>query len=347
MMDINARAMKPGDPYLSTAEIARKYRVSGTIANRALQLLTQRGVLDRKQRLGTFIANPSGASESFGGIRKVHLIVQESYIRTEGLLTDGLLLGMQGAIPTAQFEFNFLPGSDEAAFVSGLITKVLRNREPEGFVLFRASIEAQRLVQTSGLPTVVCGSLHPSVKGLAHIDRDQRQAGVLLAKYLVDQGSQRIVMFFRDRISPGDHQLLDGALTQLHQSGLGLDDLVIRCLPADPLAIQTVACELLTSSDRQAGFLCRSTPLADGVAAAASAILSHQQPAICVADVYQKNAGACSYAHVRSTLTPEEAGAEIGRMLLAQVKSSGSLCGCRSIPVELVLPRPKKGTDPA
>jgi hypothetical protein len=337
-LDIKSRSLKPGDPYMTTAEIARQFRVSGTTANRALQLLTQRGVLDRRQRSGTFIADLDGNGPTVGGIRRVHLLVQENYMRTEGLLADGLLLGMQGAMPGAQFQFNFLPGMDEAEFVGGLMTRALRSREPEGFVLFRTTIEAQRLVRSSGLPAVVYGSLHPSVEGLPQIDRDQRQAGALLAGYLLKQGVQRVAVLLRDRVSPGDHQLLDGALGVFQEAGLGLADVVIRCLPADAIAVEYAAREQLTESKRLTGFLCRSTPLAEGAAAAAKAIGGRRQPLVCVADVYRKDDSDFPFAHVRSTLAPEEAGAEVGRVLLAQVGPKKPPCERRAIPVELVVP---------
>ena len=337
-LDIKARSLKPGDPYLSTAQIAQQFRVSGTTANRALQLLTQRGVLHRRQRLGTFVADLHGTGPTIGAIRRVHLLVQESYLRTEGLLADGLLLGMQGTLSGAQFQFNFLPGLDEAGYVSGLITQALRSREAEAFVLFRTSIETQRLVHSSGLPAVVFGSLHPSVEGLPQIDRDQRQAGSLLADYLLKQGVQRVVVLLRDRVSPGDHQLLDGALAVLKQGGFGLEDVVIRCLPADTLAVEYAAREQLQETKRLVGFLCRSTPLAEGAAAAAAAIGSRRRSPICVADVYRKDDSDFPFVHLRSTLNPEQAGAELGKILLNQVGSAKPTCERRAIPVELVVP---------
>jgi DNA-binding GntR family transcriptional regulator len=57
--DIRARSLKPGDPYLNTQETARMLGVSNAAANRALQLLVKRNTLRRRQRSGTFIAEPT------------------------------------------------------------------------------------------------------------------------------------------------------------------------------------------------------------------------------------------------------------------------------------------------
>src|SRR3984957_16744093 len=112
LADIRRKRLRPGDPYLSTAEIARLLRVSGTAANRALQLLAQRQVLERRQRRGAFIARgPAGGKTVV--VNRVHLLVHRDYLRAEGLLADGVVLGIQGELPQAEIQFNFLPESSE------------------------------------------------------------------------------------------------------------------------------------------------------------------------------------------------------------------------------------------
>jgi len=71
---IQTRKLKPGDPYFTTSETARSFQVSGTTANRALQLLSQRRVLVRRQRAGTFIAEPE-SNGSTQTLQRVHLVV--------------------------------------------------------------------------------------------------------------------------------------------------------------------------------------------------------------------------------------------------------------------------------
>ena len=60
--DIRQRGLKPGDAYLDLKKSARMLGVSSSTANRALQLLTQRGALTRVQRLGTFVSAPLAAT---------------------------------------------------------------------------------------------------------------------------------------------------------------------------------------------------------------------------------------------------------------------------------------------
>src|SRR3954470_11037243 len=110
--DIRERKLRPGDAYMNTQEVARHFRVNGTTANRALQLLTQRGMLQRRQRTGTLIADPAARPKG-KQIRRVHLFVHQEHLKSEGLLGDGMLVGLQRALPNAEFQFNYPPALEE------------------------------------------------------------------------------------------------------------------------------------------------------------------------------------------------------------------------------------------
>ncbi|MDZ7618064.1 MAG: GntR family transcriptional regulator, partial [Patescibacteria group bacterium] len=171
--EIRGSKLRPGDPYLSTDDAASKLHVSTQAANNALRVLVKRGVIERRRRIGTYIARlPDETPPS--ALQRVHLVVHENYLRQEGLLGDGLMLGLQGELPGSQLQFNFAPPHDGHEFANRLIADALRTDGAEGFVLVRAPLAVQRIIASSGLPAVVFGSLQPSVQSLPWIDRDQR-----------------------------------------------------------------------------------------------------------------------------------------------------------------------------
>ena len=264
LADIQERKLRPGDAYLSTAETAQWLRVNGATVNRALQLLSQRGVICRRQRRGTVIADPADrATES--PLKRVHLLVREDHLRAEGLWTEGVLLGLQGALPGAEIQFNFRPEVDEADYVRQLIHDVLGSKRTAGLVLIRSTVVSQRLVVASGLPAVVSGTLQPSIRDLPSVDRDQRQIGVLLAEYLLRARCRNFLILMRERLTAGDHAMLDGALATLAAAGVALDALKLRCLPTDEEAIVAATQDLVAGLRGRVGCLCRSEALAQGV----------------------------------------------------------------------------------
>lgn len=338
--DIRRRNLAPGDPYLNTAETARMLRISGSTVNRALQLLAQRGMIRRRQRQGTLIAG----RESPLSLRRVHIVLREDHLRTEGLWADGVLFGLQSALPGVDVQFNFRPQTDDAAYVKGLVDDVLRARQSAGFVLIRSSVAAQRLVAASGLPAVVSGTLQPSVVGLPSVERDQRQIGVLLAEHLLGQGCRRFLVLLRDRMTAGDHAMLDGAQATLAAAGVKLADLTIRCLPTDEEAIVAEVQSRLAEVRERVGCVCRSEPLARGVTAAARALKlgPRKRPLISVADTPYGGDSAPEFACIETVVSPHDYGAELGRTLAAAASGVRPDPYRKIIPVRLRLPQSRR-----
>ena len=338
--DINSKGLKPGDPYLNATETARMLRVSTTTANRALQLLSQRSVLERRQRKGTFIAEPTEAFRR-SPLGRVRLLVHQSYLKTEGLTSDGMIVGMQEALPGVEVQFNFWPATDEVDYVNRLVGEAMRSSQTEGFVLVRSSLEAQRLIHASGLPAVISGMPQPSVRGMAWIDRDYTSVGRLLAEHLLRNGFRRIVVLMREHLFPGDYKVLDAIREVLEASGVP-GGVTLRCLPADRKAIKASVLDILNESTEPIGFLCRSQPWAEGAADAAEELGRNigSEVGIVVSDVYRKPTDSkLQYPYTRPLLRPEEIGAHLGRMLAAQARGETFSPAYEIIPVILEHPK--------
>lgn len=317
--DIRRRKLRPGDSYQTTHETAEMLGVSTTAANRAMQVLVKRRLLERRQRKGTFVAQPPTDLPSTP-LRRVHLLVQENYLRTEGLLSDGIVIGMHEELPAAQLQFNFLPPESEAKFVEELTAEAMRSGRSEGFVLVRASLQVQRTFANSGLPVVVHGSLHPSITRLPWIDRDHVQAATKLIEYLLQQGVTRIFVLMRDRLFQGDHQMLDTVLRLVSESNIGPNAVALRCLPSDEDAIVAATQDWLDRvPDEKIGIICRAEPLARG-ASLAIAPRDRGRISIVLSDYYRRGSEQPpAWPHIKSELAPEEIGKHIGRMLVEQV----------------------------
>ena len=337
--DIRRRKLRPGDPYQSTLETAGMLGVSTTAANRAMQMLVKRRVLERRQRKGTFVAHPPGKAEVGGlPLRRVHLLVNENYLRTEGLLADGTVIGMHDELPAVQTQFNFLSADHEEKQIQDMIAEAMRSGQMEGFVLVRASLQAQRLIAGSGLPAAVIGSLHPSVPHIPWVDRDHRQAGRLLVQHMLGQGIRRLVVLMRDRMFQGDHLLLDSVRDAMADAQLPIGALTLRCLPADRDAIRAATSDVLRRSSDRTGVICRSEPLAAGAAAAAEEMKLSvgRDVLIATTDVYRKGSEAPpAWPHVRMVLTPEQVGQHIGRMLAQQARGERVEPDHEIVPVEM------------
>jgi len=336
--DIELRGLKPGDAYFGTEKTARMLRVSAAAANRALQVLVKRGVLHRRQGLGTFIAQLPGEEQS--PLNRVRLLVREDFFATEGLLDDGVLMGMQAELPGASLQIDFVPPGDGQDFVEQLVSESLQAPHSEGFVLIRSSFETQRIVKASGLPAVVYGTPFPSMREMAWLDRDHRQIGQLLADHLLAQGFRRMVVMLRQHMSPGDYLALDHVQQVFAACGLGLEDVVLRCVPSAGRIVSEEVIAILEADCRPTGFLCRNEPLAGGVAAARDELgRSAEEVGIVMADVYRKaSSPAPRFPYTRPEMTPEQIGESLGRMLALQAIGTQADSHSQLVPVRLELP---------
>jgi DNA-binding LacI/PurR family transcriptional regulator len=319
---IRGSGLKPGDAYPGTSQVAQQLGVSTHAANSALRILVKRGILHRRRRSGTVIAQLSD-TVSRPALERIHLLVEQDSLRLEGLLGDGLLIGLQGEFPRTGIQFSFLPSYDGTEYAKRLIDRSLCSKVPEGFVLVRAPLPVQRLVQSSDLPAVVFGSLQPSVKNTPWIDRDQRQIADLLLECLLSRGCRRVVVLLRSQMAPGDVVALDRVLAVLGSRGFSAAEVAVRCLPPDSEAVKCATIDLLANGPRPVGFFCRNALLADGVAAAAESadLRLGTDVMITIADVYRKSGGPTPvYPYIRSALTAEDIGRHIGRMLAQQAR---------------------------
>ncbi len=199
-------------------------------ANRALQLLSQRGVFVRKQRKGTFVANGERHS-SDSPIRRVHLVMPPELLKKEGFFADGHVLGIQSELPQAEIVFNLLPTQNHEGFIQNLVHEAVAMSGVHAFILASSSFVTQKIMAGSGLPTVVGGSLYPSIKNLHWIDDDHELEARLTAEYLLGRGCKKFLLLGRERTLPGEQIFMDALSRELGAAGIGFGDVIMRTLP--------------------------------------------------------------------------------------------------------------------
>lgn len=343
--DIRRRGLLPGNPYQSTLETARMLQVGTTPANQAMQLLVKRNVLERKQRLGTFVGKGLANNQEGANLNKVHVLLYDHHLIDEGIFASGFLMGLQSALPGTQIQFDFVPPSplEESPYLTEMIDGALRNQSADGFVLFNSTVEVQVAFRDSGLPVVVAGGLYASIQDLPFVDRDQRQIGRLVSEYLLDRGHRRIVMVTRQRpgLGPGEYMAADAVGEVAAAAGLYANTLMIRCLPHNPTIVRDELIRIIESSDELPGIFLRPWQMIGPIYEAIQAVgLKPQQDvAVVVADYYRSmSAPAPQYPVIRPEWTLEENGAQMGKLLLARLRNEEIDSQGTRIPVRLEIP---------
>jgi DNA-binding LacI/PurR family transcriptional regulator len=332
--DIKSRELQPGDRYLTTAAASKMLGVGNGVANRALQLLERRQIITRQQRRGAFIANLPGEAQ-LPPLRRVHFLVHQNYLATEGIGNDLVLLGMQEELPGVHVQISFLPKENAEGFVADLIDQSLTAKARDAFILVRAPYEVHQLVSNSGVPGVVYGGVYPGVTRLSRIDRDMKAVGYLSADYLIRRGHKRIAFLSRQEALPGDHDTMDQIRMRLAEADLKADAITERFLPAAQNVCEAEVTRLLNMNPAPTGFICRTQRMAD----AANKVFNtarfkgSRKREIVLCDYYLLSGQTPQYVYPRPMYSAEVQGKHMAKMLTAAAR--GKVVRDEIIPVEL------------
>ncbi|MBN2291224.1 MAG: GntR family transcriptional regulator [Pirellulales bacterium] len=338
--DIRDKGLGAGDRYLSTIETARMLKVDTTDVNKAMQLLVKRHVLMRRQRLGTFVGKGLDRGH-VAGLRKVRIFVSYSEVRDEGLFDSEIMMGLQESLPHVKLSVDFISREREAKELNHLIGEILRNPEPEGLILTASTLFIQRAVAASGLPAVVLGHLHPSVKGLSFVDSNPFQIGRELTNYLLGRECGRIVCVFRQHMLPGDHIMLDTVAKTLSEHGEPGFNLAVRCLPFDRAVIAAEVEHFLDTSEEPVGFLVRVAPKADLVYDTICERFEESRATAMVVsadDRYGSDGKERPYARIRPQISQKELGKLLGRMLVERAENGPAHIQSELLEMQLIYP---------
>lgn len=307
--DIKAKGLKEGDSYFSTQEASRFLGVGGSTANKVLQYLEKRRIIQRRQRVGAVIMAPGELEKH--SIERIHFLVHEKYLSTEGIGGDGILLGLRPTIPTASVNLFFLQYGQEASQVSRLVDQSLHSDEADAFVLVRTPYEVQRLISDSRLPAVVHGACYTGIENISNIDRDHAEVGRLVLSYVRERNRKKPVYMMRQIVLPGDKKFLDS---------LSTDTLPwrIRFIPSEDQAIFDEARELVAGKDRPDICICQTRRHAEGFAKAMekSNLVPGEDIDIFVLHYYLVGRNEKLCPHVVSAMPPESIGKRIGELLI-------------------------------
>jgi DNA-binding LacI/PurR family transcriptional regulator len=324
--DIRNRKLKPGETYYTALEASRLLGVAGATANRALQLLEKRRIIQRSQRRGAIVLDPLPPNAS--GIDQVHFLVHDKYYRTEGIGGDGVLLGIQSELPTSIVSHCFLSPENEISQVLNLIDHSLAEETTDVFVLVRASYDAQRIIAQSAIPAVVYGSVFQGINHFSVIDRDHVGAIKLITDYLRKRGRKRVAVFMRYQVMAGDHQTFDALLNQSPFS------LTLRFTPQENEAIEAETHSILNGSEKPDAFLCHTLRHAECVDRVRRE-LKIADLDIVVLSTYLKRGETTHFPHIVIDSDPEALGRRLGVLLLNRVAGIQTQ---EILPVKFVLP---------
>jgi DNA-binding LacI/PurR family transcriptional regulator len=314
--DIRLRQMMPGERYLTCEQALWTFGAGKGVMDRALRLLSDREILIRRRRSGTFIG-PKAIAENSARVRTFCVLLAEDSRALSDFPFDPMIKGLRREVPGAHVQFNFVSGKGGVEYVARLIAAAQFTSAFDGIVSIGCSHEVNRCLVDSGVPVVAFGSFYGGSQSNPWVDLDRRNAGRLLIEYLVRRGHQRIALFSVATGRPGENSFFDGVSEALTAAQLPHNALIYRSLPSDIDVVPGVARELLQMPDSPTAFVLLSERLAHVVAETASR-MNRAVPGdleIVFWDHATVRVEHSPYPHVQPKLSIEDIAAMIGGML--------------------------------
>jgi DNA-binding LacI/PurR family transcriptional regulator len=314
--DMRRRGLVPGSRYFTGDESAEFLGTSVTTANRVLRILADKRVVVRRRNSGTF-AGPALAAETCRPIRTLCILKPIADRAAGSLRVDLVVSGvLEHFHDVLDVRISYVPAEDSVEFVRRLLESANLLGELAGIVAISCPHDVYRFLGESGHPFVVMGSLYPD-QAFPSVDSDERQAGTLLTKYLMDRGHRRLVVISNSESRHGDSLFHDGVSESLTAAKLPPSSLVLRTPGLNPDVLRAQVKEVLQMPNRPTGFIVKLPRWADDVAAAVKeqGLRVPEDVEIVFKGFAVGELGKSAFPHARPRLTYKEISSIAGEML--------------------------------
>ena len=305
--DIQMRGLREGSRYVSTSELARTFGVSVATAHRATRLLAEQNWLVRYSNSHTRVGAAAGSAETLQ-TRTIYFFFTPEQKEYAFLRVGPTIKGLMRVLPEVNVQCAMLPLHNGPEFVEHLLSEGRKVGMVFG-VLAQSCPVVYQCLATSGVPTVVSGTLPLGGPKLPSIDSDHRTAGRLLTDYLIGRGHRRLALISHTLDRPGDRLFFHGISESLTVAEYPHNALLFQVVPHDLTAIVAALKHFREEDPAPTGLIVRHKdliPLIEAAALQLDLLIPHDLE-IVFSDYKDPDVERSPYTHVQTTISREEA----------------------------------------
>ena len=196
--EIENRALSRRDKLPSENELMERFRVSRQTVRRAMEELTEKGVVEGRRGSGTYV---TVNTRRYAAGKEIRIAVMLTYVDTyifpsiikgiESVLSsEGCTLQIAMTDNAVEKERMLLKEFIHTQSVDGIIAETVKSALPN------PNMELYREIENMGIPVLFVNSYYKELD-IPHISMDDRKAGYLAAKHLAECGHTRIGGIFK------------------------------------------------------------------------------------------------------------------------------------------------------
>ena len=195
--EIESGNLSYGDRLPSEKDLMEKFQVSRQTIRRALEVLAEKGTVEGRRGSGTYVAVNRRRRER----REIRIAVMPTYVDTyifpsiirgiESVFSrEGCTLQLSVTNNTVERERMFLKEFLNTQSVDGVIAETVKSGLPS------PNLELYDSLEKSGIPVLFINSFYSELN-IPHISLNDRKAGYVATKHLLDCGHTRVGGIFK------------------------------------------------------------------------------------------------------------------------------------------------------
>jgi Periplasmic binding protein-like domain/Bacterial regulatory proteins, gntR family len=339
LLDMGARGLKPGEPYLTAERAAQLLGSSRATAHRAMTKLVEQQVLVARPGSGTFIGPKAPASPP-GTTLSLHVLMPLDSLGFNPCITAPLIKLLQSVsrhFGGAAVQFNTFPAGAALGYFRETVSKPFQDGQIAAVIMVGCHWTIQEFLKDQGIKALVLGSMFSDRQFFPSIDKDSVQGAEILVHDLVKKGHRRFGVVAPASGLAGVDFFTDAVGRSLAAHGIPADSLSLRYCNGDQSVTENRLRELLTGPLHPTALITDGGDLAN-LAASAATGLGLRVPGdieIVFEGSLLQTGYPARYPHTAATLTHEELATEIYQRVRA-LTTLTKISNPHFVPVHLV-----------
>ena len=196
--EIENGALSRGDKLPSENELMERFRVSRQTVRRAMEELTEKGIVEGRRGSGTYV---TVNTRRYAAGKEIRIAVMLTYVDT--YIFPSIIKGIESVLSSEGCTLQIVMTDNAVEKERMLLKEFIHTQSVDGIIaetvksaLPNPNMELYREIENMGIPVLFVNSYYKELD-IPHISMDDRKAGYLAAKHLAECGHTRIGGIFK------------------------------------------------------------------------------------------------------------------------------------------------------
>jgi len=222
---IEAEELQPGERIESEYQLCDRFGVSRQTVRHAIAVLEKEGMIEKRRGSGTYIKE----SGIIGVRRKKTMQIAVMTTFVQEYIFSGIIQEIENKMSRAGYGIQISITNNSVEKERFILKSILDKKRVDGIIaeptksgLPNPNLDLYRQIMEQGIPVIFINSYYPELKA-PHVSLDDKIAGKMATKYLIQCGHREIAAIFKADDGQG-HRRYAGYIEALMEADIRIED---------------------------------------------------------------------------------------------------------------------------